>query len=71
MRVARCGEQPESSGAASVAADLRERDHRDRTRNASPLQAAENAVVINSTKMGEEEVLALAEKLVAERLRVG
>jgi len=54
--------------AASVAADLRERDHRDRTRNASPLKAADDAVVIDSTKMGEEEVLALAEKLVAERL---
>ena len=54
---------------ASVAADLRERDRRDRTRTASPLKAAEDAVVIDSTKMGEEEVLALAEKLVAERLR--
>jgi CMP/dCMP kinase len=54
--------------AANVAADLRERDRRDRTRAASPLQAAEDAVVIDSTKLGEEEVLAKAEKLVAERL---
>src|ERR1700756_4288704 len=43
--------------AASVAADLRERDRRDRTRAASPLVAAEDAVVINSTAMSEDEVL--------------
>jgi cytidylate kinase len=49
--------------AASVAADLRERDRRDRTRAASPLQAAEDAVVIDSTKLGEDEVLARVEEL--------
>jgi len=54
--------------AASVAAELRERDRRDRTRPASPLVAAEDAVVINSTSMTEDEVLAQAEKLAAERL---
>ena len=54
--------------AASVAADLRERDHRDRTRAASPLQAAEDAVVIDSTNLGEDEVLARVEKLVTEKL---
>jgi len=49
--------------AASVAADLRERDRRDRTRAASPLQAAEDAVVIDSTELGEDEVLARVEEL--------
>src|SRR6202051_456054 len=39
--------------AANIAADLRERDRRDRTRAASPLQAADGAGVIDSTKMGE------------------
>lgn len=43
--------------AAAVAADLRERDRRDRTRAASPLVAAADAVVINSTAMSEDEVL--------------
>jgi cytidylate kinase len=54
--------------AASVAAELRERDRRDRTRAASPLVAAEDAVVINSTSMTEDEVLAQVDKLVAEKL---
>jgi len=54
--------------AASVAADLRDRDQRDRTRAASPLKAAADAVVINSSSMDEDEVLAQVEKLVAARL---
>jgi CMP/dCMP kinase len=49
--------------AANVAADLRERDHRDRTRATSPLQAAADAVVIDSTKLNEDEVLARVEEL--------
>jgi cytidylate kinase len=54
--------------AASVAAELRERDRRDRTRAASPLVAAKDAVVIDSTKLSEDEVLAQVERLVAEKL---
>jgi len=54
--------------AASVAADLRDRDLRDRTRAASPLKAAADAVVINSSSMDEDEVLAQVERLVAARL---
>ncbi|HEY3971417.1 MAG TPA: (d)CMP kinase [Candidatus Sulfotelmatobacter sp.] len=53
---------------ASVAADLRERDRRDRTRAASPLVAAEDAVVINSSSMSEDEVLARVEELVSRKL---
>ncbi len=55
--------------AANVAADLRERDHRDRTRATSPLQAAEDAVVIDSTKLSEDEVLARVEELAVSRLK--
>lgn len=54
--------------AANVAADLRERDRRDRTRAASPLQAAEDAVVIDSTKLSEDEVLANVEELARQKL---
>ncbi|MGA9446898.1 MAG: (d)CMP kinase, partial [Candidatus Sulfotelmatobacter sp.] len=54
---------------ANVAADLRERDHRDRTRAVSPLLAAEDAVVIDSTKMSEDEVLAQVEELASRKLR--
>jgi len=55
--------------AASVAADLRERDRRDRTRAASPLVAAEDAVVIDSTKLNEDEVLARVAELALSRLK--
>jgi CMP/dCMP kinase len=54
--------------AASLAAELRERDQRDRTRAASPLVAAADAVIINSTSMSEDEVLARAEELVKQKL---
>jgi cytidylate kinase len=53
--------------AASLAADLRERDRRDRTRAASPLVAATDAVVINSTSLSEDEVLAKVEELVKQK----
>jgi len=51
----------------NVAAELRERDHRDRTRAASPLVAADDAVVINSTSMTEDEVLGRVEELVKQK----
>jgi cytidylate kinase len=53
---------------ADLAADLRERDHRDRTRSASPLVAASDAVVINSSSLSENEVLARVEELVRAKL---
>jgi CMP/dCMP kinase len=55
--------------AASVAAELRERDRRDRTRAASPLVAAEDAVVINSTSLSEDEVLTRVEELAQTKIR--
>jgi CMP/dCMP kinase len=55
--------------AAQVAADLRERDHRDRTRAISPLVPAADAVVIDSSQMTEDEVLARAGELVNEKLQ--
>lgn len=54
--------------AASVAADLRERDHRDRTRAVSPLVPADDAIVIDSTRMTEDDVLARVEDLAKEKL---
>jgi CMP/dCMP kinase len=50
--------------AASIAAELRERDRRDRTRSVSPLVAAPDAVVIDSTRLSEDEVLQRIEELV-------
>ena len=54
--------------AQAMATELRERDQRDRTRAASPLAAAEDAVVLDSTKMSEDEVLSRIGELVEERL---
>jgi cytidylate kinase len=55
--------------AESMAAQLRERDRRDRTRAASPLAAAPDAVVIDSTKLSEDDVLHQIEGLVQEKLQ--
>ncbi len=52
---------------SSLAAEIRERDHRDRTRAASPLIAADDAIVIDSTAMSEDDVLAKVESLARER----
>ncbi|HZD46178.1 MAG TPA: (d)CMP kinase, partial [Acidobacteriaceae bacterium] len=40
----------------------------DRTRAASPLVAAEDAVVIDSTKLGEDQVLARVDELARQKL---
>lgn len=53
--------------AANVAAELRERDQRDRTRTASPLVAAADAVLINSSALSEDEVLAQVEELAKQK----
>jgi len=47
-----------------MAAELRERDKRDRTRAASPLVPAEDAVLIDSTNLSEDAVLEKIEELV-------
>ena len=57
--------------AASVAADLRERDLRDRTRAVSPLAAAADAVLIDSSVLSEDQVLARVEELVGAKQRAG
>jgi len=54
--------------AEAMAAELRERDLRDRTRAVSPLVAAEDAVVLDSTNMSEDEVVNRIEELVERRL---
>ncbi len=49
---------------ASVLKELRERDTRDRNRAESPLRAAPDAVILDSTAMTLDEVLATAEAIV-------
>lgn len=52
----------------AVAQELRERDRRDRTRVASPLVPAEDAVVIDSSSLAEDDVLLRVEQLVSQRI---
>jgi cytidylate kinase len=61
---------PEAVSPEAVSKELRERDERDRNRAESPLRAAADAVVIDSTSLTLDEVLARIEELVTERLAV-
>ena len=54
--------------AEAMAEELRERDRRDRTRANSPLEAAPDATVLDSTALSEDEVLEKAEALVEKKL---
>lgn len=53
---------------ASVLAELRERDLRDRTRATSPLVPASDAVVIDSTNLSLDQVFQMAMEIIEERL---
>ena len=55
---------PVANTHASVFQELRERDERDRNRVSSPLQPAPDAIVIDSTSLTLEQVLARIEDLV-------
>jgi cytidylate kinase len=56
--------------AEQVAAELRQRDQRDRTRANSPLVPASDAVILDSTDLGEDEVLARIERCIHEKLNL-
>jgi cytidylate kinase len=58
------GNEHDPKKAEALVADLRERDHRDRTRATSPLIAASDAVVIDSTQLSIDEVLERVEEAV-------
>jgi len=55
--------QPES-----VIREMKDRDERDRNRAQSPLRAAADAVIIDSTHLTLDEVITRAEAIIAERL---
>jgi cytidylate kinase len=52
----------------AIIEEMRERDRRDRNRSESPLRAAADAVILDSTAMNLEEVLARAEEIVRAHL---
>jgi len=55
----------------AILRDLKERDYRDRHRAESPLQPAPDAVILDSTAMTLDEVLARAEDIVNAHLSTG
>jgi len=61
------GPQP-SVQADEVIRDLRARDQRDRTRADSPLKAAPDAILLDSTHLTLEETVQAAEAIVTDRL---
>ena len=68
-RVVQANAQDDPERAEKLKQDLRERDHRDSTRAAAPLQAAADAIHIDSSGLTIEEVIARAEQIVAEKLK--
>jgi cytidylate kinase len=56
---------------AGVLAEMRARDQRDRNRAQSPLKPAPDAIILDSTSMSLDEVLARSEEIVRDHLRGG
>lgn len=66
---ARRPETPEQQAAQqAIVRELEERDKRDRNRTESPLKPASDAVILDSTTMTLEQVLASAEEIVRSHL---
>ena len=53
---------------ADLSREIRERDHRDANRSVAPLRASADAVVIDSTNIGVESVVAQIEDLARSRI---
>lgn len=58
----------QGEAAETLATELRQRDHSDRTRLVSPLVAASDAIILDSTQLSEDEVLQRVEKAVRRKL---
>jgi cytidylate kinase len=56
------------SAAQATAAELRERDQRDKTRASSPLVPATDALILDSTSLLEDEVLRRIEELIRTKI---
>jgi len=53
-----------------VLADVKRRDHLDSTRAVSPLRAAEDAIVVDTSHMNQSEVIAHLRELVEQKAKV-
>ena len=61
-------EEQQRAAEEAILRELKERDYRDRHRAESPLQPAHDAVILDSTSMTLQEVLAQAEQIVTSHL---
>ena len=57
----------DAADVAATAADLARRDRLDSTRKANPLQQAADAVVLDTTELGIDEVVARLREMLTER----
>jgi cytidylate kinase len=69
-RVTQANAQDDPARAEKLRQDMRERDRRDSTRAADPLKAAADAVHIDSSALTIEQVIARAEQIVDEKLKL-
>lgn len=60
-------EKGEPADLAKIAADIEERDYRDMHREMSPLRQAEDAILVDSSEMNIEEVVAAITAIVKEK----
>lgn len=60
-------EKGEAADLAKIAADIEERDYRDMHREMSPLKQAEDAVLVDSSELNIDEVVAKIKAIVKER----
>jgi cytidylate kinase len=61
---------PAAAAPEAVLKEIRERDQRDRTRALSPLKPAPDAVVIDSTSLGLDQVIERVEGIIQKRLKL-
>lgn len=59
-------ERGEEVTLSRIEADLRERDHRDRSRAESPLRPAEDAITLDTSELGREAAIAAAIQIVTD-----
>jgi cytidylate kinase len=69
-RILQRSEKDEQVERRRIAAELQERDLRDRTRAASPLLPAEDAVIIDSSHLSIDQVVDKVEELVRGKLKI-
>lgn len=61
-------ERGEEADLSRISAELEQRDLQDKSRKAAPLKAAEDALILDTSDLGFEEVLEKIKKLVKERI---